>query len=73
MVVAQQQESIGANKEVQAPVVDASSPPPVLIDDLVLSACYTPAAYGNSVEAVSGLGRGFFYAVARLSLQRIGR
>ena len=34
-------------------------------DLVVLSACNTAAADGNGAEAVSGLGRGFFYAGAR--------
>jgi CHAT domain-containing protein len=34
-------------------------------DLVVLSACNTAAADGTGAEAVSGLGRGFFYAGAR--------
>jgi CHAT domain-containing protein len=37
-------------------------------DLVVLSACNTAAADGNGAEAVSGLGRGFFYAGARAVL-----
>jgi CHAT domain-containing protein len=34
----------------------------------VLSACNTGAAYGEGAEAVSGLGRAFFYAGTRAML-----
>jgi len=37
-------------------------------DLVVLSACNTAAADGSGAEAVSGLGRGFFYAGARAVL-----
>ncbi|MEE8196761.1 MAG: CHAT domain-containing protein, partial [Acidiferrobacterales bacterium] len=37
-------------------------------DWIVLSACNTAAAEGKGAEAVSGLGRAFFYAGARALL-----
>ncbi len=37
-------------------------------DWVVLSACNTAAAQGEGAEAVSGLGRAFFYAGARALL-----
>jgi CHAT domain-containing protein len=38
---------------------------PIGAEGVVLSACNTAAAEKNGMEAISGLGRAFFYAVAK--------